>query len=72
MKKIVMRIGGMSCQHCVHAVERALQGVAGVKKVQVDLAGSQAVLEIDENTFDWKTAEKAIIDQGYDYLGPVH
>lgn len=32
-----LRIEGMSCQHCVHAVERALTRVPGVSKVQVEI-----------------------------------
>ncbi len=69
MKKIVINIGGMSCQHCVRAVEKALLEVAGVQAVQVELANARAVLSCDEQLFDIRNVEKAITDQGYDYLG---
>lgn len=69
MKKIDIMVGGMSCQHCVKAVERALQSVDGVKSVQVDLANNKATVEIDESIFDIKKAQDEIIDQGYEYLG---
>lgn len=35
MKKI--KVGGMSCKHCVMAVEKALNGIDGVSGVNVDL-----------------------------------
>lgn len=71
MKKIDIMIGGMSCQHCVKAVDRALHTVEGVLSVQVDLANNKASVEIDESVFDIKKAQDAIIDQGYEYLGEV-
>ena len=70
MKKIVVKVGGMSCMHCSAAVERALKVVAGVHSVSVDLAGARAELEIDDR-FNIKDAETAIADTGYDFLGLV-
>ena len=32
-----IKISGMSCQHCVMAVTKALGGIDGIKDVQVDL-----------------------------------
>jgi copper chaperone CopZ len=69
MKKIVVNIGGMSCQHCVRAVESALKAVPGVISVQVELSNSRAILTCDESVFDIRHAEKVISDQGYDFLG---
>lgn len=40
-----LNISGMSCGHCVKAVEGALKGVPGVEGVQVDLAGGKATVE---------------------------
>lgn len=34
-QRIALRITGMSCDHCVMHVTRALQGVPGVTEVQV-------------------------------------
>ena len=36
MKKIV-HVNGMSCAHCQAALEKALMGVAGVEKAEVNL-----------------------------------
>ncbi|MFA5550627.1 MAG: heavy-metal-associated domain-containing protein [Trueperaceae bacterium] len=40
-----LKIQGMSCSHCSAAVERALQGVAGVTAVEVDLEGGSATVQ---------------------------
>jgi copper chaperone CopZ len=40
-----IKIKGMSCQHCVQAVTKALQEVPGVKNVQVSLEDGEARFE---------------------------
>jgi copper chaperone len=43
MKSI--KIKGMSCQHCVMAVTRALSAVDGIKDVKVDLKSGMATYD---------------------------
>ena len=43
MKNI--KIKGMSCQHCVMAVTKALSSIDGIKDVKVDLKSGQASFE---------------------------
>ena len=43
-----IRIEGMSCQHCVMAVTKALSAVAGIRNVKVDLARGEATYEEDK------------------------
>lgn len=38
-----LTVSGMTCGNCVQHVSKALSGVAGVKKVDVDLEGSATV-----------------------------
>ncbi len=42
---IVLRVSGMTCNHCVSHVTQALQAVAGVTRVQVTLERGEAVVE---------------------------
>ena len=37
-----VKVKGMSCGHCVASVTKALQGIAGVSDVQVDLEKGEA------------------------------
>ncbi len=60
-----VRIKGMSCQHCVMAVTKALRGVAGVKDVKVDLATGEAAIE-EETAVDLQAITDAIKKAGYE------
>lgn len=37
-----MKIKGMSCQHCVGAVIKALSAIPGISEIQVDLQRGEA------------------------------
>ncbi len=37
-----VKITGMSCQHCVMAVTKALSGIEGIQDVRVDLQKGEA------------------------------
>ena len=43
--KTVLKIEGMSCDHCVRAVKAALESVTGVKSADVNLKGKSAEVE---------------------------
>ncbi len=43
---IKLKVEGMSCDHCVHAVDRALANVPGVQEVvEVSLDRGEALIE---------------------------
>lgn len=63
MKK-VMKIEGMSCEHCSGRVEKALNAMAGVA-AKVDLAAGTAAVEIDGAVEDG-ALKAAVEDAGYD------
>ena len=42
---MIMDIGGMTCEHCQKAVERALKAVSGVESVEVNLQEGWARIE---------------------------
>ena len=50
-----VKIKGMSCNHCVMAVTKALSGIDGVQNVKVDLARGEA--SFDET----KPVDRAVI-----------
>ena len=57
-------IEGMSCGNCVRHVTEAIQGVAGVKSVQVSLESKLASIESDSQ-IDETALRKAVEDAGY-------
>jgi copper chaperone len=40
-----IKIKGMSCNHCVAAVTKALNGIEGIQEVKVDLSKGEATFE---------------------------
>jgi Rrf2 family transcriptional regulator, cysteine metabolism repressor len=59
-----IKIQGMSCQHCVMAVTKALGKLAGVKNVKVDLAKQEATYENSQNISP-EQIRKAVEEAGY-------
>ena len=63
----VLKVKGMSCQHCVMSVTKALNQLDGIKNVQVDLAKGEVrfdnTKEIASNRI-----EKVITDAGYEII----
>jgi copper chaperone CopZ len=46
MNTICYSIPNMSCNHCVMRIQKAIQPLEGVKKVDVDLASKSVTLEL--------------------------
>ena len=64
MKK-VLTVEGMMCAHCQSHVQKALEGVAGVTAVNVDLEAKKATVEMAEDVADELLAA-AVKDAGYE------
>jgi len=57
-------IVGMTCQHCVKAVEEALGRVDGVRDVEVNLDSGSATFS-EERRVDMEAVRQAVADAGY-------
>lgn len=64
-----MTIEGMSCGHCSARVEKALNGIEGVR-AKVDLEAKTAFIELDSEVGD-DVLKKAVEDAGYEVVGIV-
>lgn len=62
-----IKIKGMSCNHCVMAVARALNEIEGIKNVKVDLAKGEAAFD-EAKTIDMDLVRKAIKKAGYEVV----
>lgn len=68
LKEVVMAetkisIEGMSCQHCVMAVKKALGGLPGILESNIQIGS--AVVKYDENKVNKEAIEAKIEDAGY-------
>ncbi len=59
-----VKIKGMSCNHCVMAVQKALSGIDGVKNVHVDLQKGEATFDASASV-DMNTVKEVIQKAGY-------
>lgn len=66
MKNEVFHVEGMSCQHCVQAIEGGLKKINVV--ANVDLANKTVTVEYDENRVTAKQIKDVIDDLGYDVV----
>jgi copper ion binding protein len=62
MEKI--KIQGMTCQHCVMSVTKALGALPGIKSLKVDLVKGEATFENPKNVTR-AAIQKAVEDAGY-------
>lgn len=66
MKNVNLKVSGMSCGHCVKAIEGSVGRLAGVTHVKVDLQGAQVSVQYNENEVTIDRIKETIDDQGYD------
>ena len=60
----ILKVKGMSCQHCVMSVTKALNRLEGIKNVQVDLAKGEVQFD-NTKAMLMDQIEKAIEEAGY-------
>ncbi len=61
--RMTVTIDGMSCLHCAMRVQKALEGVKGVRRVEVDLDKARASAEGEGFTGD--DLKAAVEEAGY-------
>lgn len=65
--KMTLAIRGMTCHHCVQAIQRALQGLPRVSRARVDLRDGRAV--VAGSDLDPARLVKAVEELGYSVAG---
>ncbi|MEH7413717.1 copper chaperone CopZ [Neobacillus drentensis] len=66
MEKITLNVQGMSCGHCVKAVESSVGALNGISSVKVDLKSAKVDVEFNNQEVSLNQIKEAIEDQGYD------
>lgn len=68
MQTVTLNVQGMSCGHCVKAVEGSVGELAGVSEVKVNLADAKVEVAFDESQVSLEQIKETIDDQGYDVV----
>ena len=71
MTEVLIQVGGMTCGHCSHAIERAMASI-GAERVSADFATGRVVAAFPGPP-DEVAIRGAIAEEGYDVMsvGPV-
>lgn len=68
MEKTSIKVQGMSCEHCVKAITKAVGVMPGVQKVEVDLKTGTVTVEYDSVQSPQENIVLEIEEQGYDVI----
>jgi len=66
MEEKTLKVNGMSCEHCVKAVNNALGAIAGVADIAVSLKEGTVSFKHDPALAPLETIKAAIIDEGFE------
>ncbi len=68
MQNVTLNVQGMSCGHCVKAVEGSVGQLEGVQQVTVKLADAQVEITFNESQVSLDKIKETIEEQGYDVV----
>ena len=68
MEKTLLNVEGMSCGHCVSAVEGSVGKLDGVERVLVDPEAKTVAVEYSSDSVSLDKIKETIEDQGYDVV----
>ena len=65
--KLNFKIDGMGCEHCIKSVREALEGISGVKVIDVKIGSAEVEAEAENDSVLNEIREK-LDDAGYDLV----
>ncbi|MFD5853943.1 copper chaperone CopZ [Cytobacillus pseudoceanisediminis] len=66
MEKVTLNVEGMSCGHCIKAIEGSVGELPGVSNVKVHLESGKIDVEYNSTEVSLDKIKETIDDQGYD------
>ncbi len=66
MQSVKLNVQGMSCGHCVKAVEGSVGELEGINQVKVKLEEAMVEVSFNESQVSLDKIKKTIEDQGYE------
>ena len=64
MKDLTLRVEGMTCNHCVMTVKRAVMSVSGVEEAEVSLKDGLVSIKAEDSVSE-EEIKRAIESAGY-------
>ncbi|MDR2707826.1 MAG: copper ion binding protein [Nitrososphaerota archaeon] len=66
MEKLLLKVNGIFCEHCVKAITESVSTLSGIFNVKVDLQTKTVTVEYNSALITAKAIEDKIEEQGYD------
>ncbi|MBI5427815.1 MAG: heavy-metal-associated domain-containing protein [Nitrospinae bacterium] len=63
------KVEGMSCNHCVETIRKAVGALAGVRNVSADLEKKEVAVDYDERRTDLERVCATINEAGFEATG---
>jgi len=67
-KQLKIKVGGMTCEHCVETIENALSDVDGILAAEADLEHGLVLVEYDSIRLSAQAIHDAIEELGYEVI----
>jgi copper chaperone len=64
----VLKIEGMTCQHCVETVTETVSEMTGVVKVDVSLEQKEVTIDFDEFQTQMEAISAQIVEAGFEVI----
>ena len=64
----VLKVEGMTCQHCVQTVTETVGKMIGVEKVEVSLEQKKVTIDFDELQTQTEVISAQIIEAGFELI----
>ena len=65
----VLKVEGMTCEHCVQTVTEAVGKMLGVEKVDVSLEQKEVTVDFDESQTEMEKISVQIVEAGFEVNG---
>ena len=66
MKQELIKIEGMTCQHCVQTITEALKKFSGLNSINVNLDKKEVDVKFDENETSLQEITGKIVEAGFE------
>lgn len=66
MTQEILKVDGMTCDHCAETVTKAVKALAGVQSVNVDLDKNEVTVDFDANATPPGKISSAITGVGFE------
>ena len=68
LKKMIVKVNDMSCNHCKNRVEEILKNISGIENAEVDLDKKYAEVDFS-GSIDEEEIKEKINEAGYEFVG---